>query len=222
MKWKFVLFSLLIFSPLVGHAGNLNVEPGTWWEVQLNITINGSYRYNFNDTAAGEYVFKIKSTASIEQDYSGDYILYPESEQVSVVDWKEKRREKENGTISTSTDFSKIMSPSLRINYVIKKEGELYFDFDIFLKNEIFNSPHPLKQLLLPCSALNHEINPKNKYNRDVRKGSNEIKIAEELFLNQLETIKSFGWEWQRDNPELFNSHSVVLELRIIKKSPRE
>lgn len=233
MKKKFILsLWLIIFSPLMGHMGHassLNVEPGTWWEIQLSMTSSGNYRYYYNEVITGEYSFKLVSNASIEQDNSGDYILYQGSEQVSIINWSEKSAvkgtekgtEKEDSTVSSS-DLSKILSPSMRLNYVIKKDGELYFDFDVFLKNPPPDKAHPFNQFLLPRSALNQGINPKDKYNKYVRSGANEVKIAEKLFLKQLETGKSFRWEWQRDNPDFFNFHSVDLELKIIKKSPEK
>lgn len=222
MKWKYLFPSLLlILFPHVGQAGSPDVETGTWWEVQLFMTVSGSYRYFYNnDMIAGEYSFKIMSTASIEQDSSGDYILYPAGEQISIINWKERSTDKEGDFKTTAIDLAKTMSPTMQLNYVIKENRKLYFDFEVLLKTPVPDNAHPFKQFLLPRSALNQGIDRKNKYNKNVRKGSNAVQIAEKLFLKQVETVKSFNWQWQRETPGFFNSHSAALELKIIKKSP--
>ncbi len=222
MRLKVLSFILLfILSPFKGQTGHPDTETGTWWEVQLLMTVSGSYRYYYNnDTIAGEYSFKIISTASMEQDNSGDYILYPSGEQISVINWKERTADKEDGFKTTATDLAKTMTPSMQLNYVIKEYRKLYFDFEVFLKAPVLDNAHPFNQFILPRSALNQGIDRKNKYNKNVRKGSNVVQIAEKLFLKQVETVKTFNWQWQRENPNFFNSHSVALELKIIKKSP--
>ncbi|HLP62200.1 MAG TPA: hypothetical protein VK186_25390 [Candidatus Deferrimicrobium sp.] len=218
MKWKYFLFiMLLILSPLIGYA-HTDAGTGTWWEIRLVITVNGHYRnHHDNNDIDGEYSFKIISSASMEQDVSGDYILYQGDEQIPVNHWQEKPVDNEEKIISS--DQSKTFLPGMRLNYVIKKNGKLYFDFEIFLKAPVQESAHPFKPFLLPRSALNQSIDPKNKYNKGVRKGSNAVELAEKLFLNQEETVKTFNWEWQREYRDFFNSHTVVLELIIIKKS---
>jgi hypothetical protein len=222
MKLKSLSLILLVVLPLFGAQTRLpDTEIGTWWEVQLIMTVSGSYRYFYNnDTVAGEYSFIIVSTASMEQDNSGDYILYPSGEQPTIINWKERPADKEGDFKTTATDLSKTMTPSMQLNYVLKENRKLYFDFQMFLKTPTIDNAHPLKQFLLPRSALNQNIDRKNKYNKSVRKGSNAVQIAEKLFLNQVETVKSFNWKWQRETTDLFNSHSAALELKIIKKSP--
>ncbi|MDQ1353327.1 MAG: hypothetical protein QG657_3633 [Acidobacteriota bacterium] len=212
---------LFIVSLSWAQSGQPVTETGLWWEVQLFMTVSGSYRYNYNnDTITGEYSFKILSTASMEQDNSGDYILYPAGEQISVINWKERSADKEGDFKATPTDLAKAMTPGMQLNYVLKENRKVYFDFVVFLKAPIPDNGHPFKQFLLPRSALNQSIDRENKYNKNVRKGSNAVQIAEKLFLKQVETVKSFNWHWQREKPDFFNSHSVALELKIIKKSP--
>jgi len=222
MKLKSLsLILLLILFPHVGQAGPPDSEIGTWWEVQLFMTVSGSYRYYYNnDTIAGEYSFKIISTASMEQDNSGDYILYPAGEQISVINWKERKADKEGDFKTTAIDLAKTMTPGMQLNYVIKENRKLYFDFEVFLKAPVLDSTHPFKQFLLPRSALNQNIDRKNKYNKNVRKGSNAVHLTEKLFLKQVETVKTFTWQWQRGKSDFFNAHSAALELKIIKKSP--
>ncbi|MCX6579675.1 MAG: hypothetical protein NT166_05770 [Candidatus Aminicenantes bacterium] len=222
MKLKSLsLILLLLLFPHAGQTGSPDAAVGTWWEVQLFMTVSGSYRYYYNnDTIDGEYSFKIIATASIEQDNSGDYILYPAGEQISVINWRDRTANKEGDFKTTATDLAKTMSPSMQLNYVIKENRKLYFDFEVFLKAPVLDNAHPFKQFLLPRSALNQNIDRKNKYNKNVHKGSNAVQIAEKLFLKQAETVKTFNWQWQREKPDFFNSHSVVLELKIIKRSP--
>lgn len=222
MKLKFLSVILLFVLSLYGaQTSPPAAETGAWWGIQLLMTVSGSYRYfNNNDAVAGEYSFIIVSTASMEQDSSGDYILYPAGEQTSIINWKERSADREDDFKSTATDLSKTMTPTMQLNYVLKEKRKLYFDFAVFLKAPVLDSTHPFNQFLLPRSALNQGIDIKNKYNKSVRKGSNAVQIVENLFLEQVETVKSFNWQWRREKDDFFNSHAVVLELKIIKKSP--
>ncbi|MCU0288291.1 MAG: hypothetical protein MUF15_18090 [Acidobacteria bacterium] len=216
--YSFVILFFIFLLPGI-YAAASGMETRTWWEIQLLINADGNYKYDTNDnTINGKYSFKIVSSASMEQDKSGDYILYQGSERIPVIDWQETSADKIGNNITT-TDLSKTMMPGIHLNYVIKKNGKLFFDFDIFFNAPIVDNGHPFKGFLLPRSALNQSLDPKNKYNKNVCQGSNSVEVLEEVFLNQEEMVKTFTWQWQRKKTDFFNSHNVTVELKIIKNS---
>jgi hypothetical protein len=88
----------------------------------------------------------------------------------------------------------------------------------VFLKTPAPGNPHPLEKFLLPRSALNKTINHHDKYNKNVVNGSNKIQMREKPILKQTETEKEFQWQWQRKKNGLSNTHSVKVELKIVKK----
>jgi hypothetical protein len=207
----FFLLSVLTVEPAVES------DPGfqSWWQVELKLSVSGDYGYNHNNKDhKGEYSFEILSTAAMEQDCDKDYILYQGETNISVQKW----REIINKNTPVTTDLAGKIKPDIRLNYVLKENRKLYFDFEVFLKSPVPGDPDPLKEFLLPRSALNKSINHHDRYNRDVFGGSNKIRMPEKLILKQTEAGKEFQWQWQRRGTGFFNTHSVKVELKIIKK----
>lgn len=207
----FFLLAVLTVEPAVES------DPGfqSWWQVELKMSISGDYGYNYNNkNHKGEYSFEILSTASMEQDCDKDYILYQGETNISVQKWKEII------DINTpeTTDLAEKMKPDIRMNYVLKENRKLYFDFEVFLKTPAPGNSNPLEKFLLPRSALNKTINQHDKYNKNVVNGSNKIQMPEKFILKQTETEKEFQWQWQRKKNGFSNTHSVKVELKIVKK----
>lgn len=217
MKIKYALplfvIMLLVLSASAPAVPGQETEPASefWWEVELEMSVTGNYRFKENNnTHNGEYSFEIHSTGALEQDMSKDYILYGGEPEITALNWKESIS---NGRNSPETiNLEEKIKPELRLNYVIKENGKIYFDLEVFLKG-------PFDRFLLPRSALNKSINKKDKYNKNIVKGSNRVMVPEKPILGKEETIREFNWVWRRDKEGLLHSHSVVLKIKITRKS---
>lgn len=215
----FVLMLLVLRIPAAAGPGqDTGTASGFWWEVELKMSVTGSYRYEKNKTAhEGKYSFEIRSTGALEQDMSNDYILYAGEPEVTVLDWNESASNGQTG--SEETNLKEKFQPELRLNYVLKESGKIYFDLEVFPKAPLPKAPHPFFAFLLPRSAMNKSINKKDKYNKNIVTGSNGIKIPEKSILRNDETVRSFSWLWRRNKAGLVNSHSVELAIKITRKT---
>lgn len=217
MKTQYFLLILLtalaltIHGPASSHRdqdtdANTETESEFWWEMELTMSVTGSYRYNFNNIDHdGEYSFNIRAAGGLEQDISKDYILYGGDPEITDLHW----------TDSTST---KEMKPGLRLNYVLNEGRYIYFDLEVFLQPSPTEEPGPFAHFLLPRSALNKDINKKDKYNKNVVQGSNNVRIPEESILQKDETFTEFKWQWERNKNGLMNAHSVEMKIKITRK----
>ena len=181
-----------------------------WWEMELTMEVNGSYHFNFNNIDVnGEYSFDIRVPGSLEQDISKDYILYSGDPEITTLKWKDPTLKKE-------------IKPFLHLNYVLNENGYIYFDLEVILQPLLKEESGPISSLLLPRSALNKDINKKDKYNKDITGGSNNISIPEKSILGNDETVKEFKWQWQRNKNGLLNSHIVKMKIKITRKKREE
>ena len=216
MKGFFLIFFLIFFA---GNASGVDSDPDieVWWKIEFLLSVNGDYQYRHNNNNYdGKYSFKIMFDAAMEYDYSKDYILYPGEKKITALNWKEIVLNEKEGY--KRRDLSNTIEPDIRLNYVLKEKGKLYFDFETFLKTPILENSDPFKKFLLPRSAQNKTINRQDKYNNYVKKGSNGVQLPIKLILNQRETIKEFYWQWQWNKDAFKNSHSVEIKIKINKK----
>lgn len=214
----FILMILVLMAPGLAAAGQ---ETGAtsefWWQVELDMSVIGSYRFSENNyTHDGRYSFEIHSTGALEQDMSKDYILYGGEPETTVLEWKESVPGAQNDP--GAINLEEKIKPLLRLNYVLNESGSIYFDMEVFLETPHPDDSHPFSHFLLPRSALNKSINKKDKYNKNIVKGSNRVTIREKPILRKEETVKEFNWLWRRDKEGLLNSHSVVLTIKITRK----
>jgi hypothetical protein len=211
MKKRLLLPVLLCITALMflrSAAPGQDTEPKSefWWEMELTMSVTGNYRCSFNNVDShGEYSFDIRATGGLEQDISKDYILYSSDPEITALQWKDAALKKE-------------MKPSLHLNYVLNESGYIYFDLEVVPQPLPAEDSGPFAFLLLPRSALNKDINKKDKYNKDIINGSNNIRIPEKSILGNDETVKEFKWKWQRNKNGLMNAHSVEMKIRIIRK----
>ncbi|MCP5103616.1 MAG: hypothetical protein GY950_09570, partial [bacterium] len=91
--------------PLPGDAGD---EFQLWWQVEMTMSVSGSYRYTHNNNDyQGRYAFDVVAAASMDLDSSKDFILYPGETKIIDLDWKE-----------TGKNLSEKMEPGVRMSYV--------------------------------------------------------------------------------------------------------
>jgi hypothetical protein len=214
MKWK---YRLLVFSLVCLALGNElysnNSKAQPWWLVKLNISVTGTYFYIDNDIKRiGEYSFLVTSLGSMEHDEDKDYIYFQGNNSISDIKWRE------NYLGKGEVDLSSKVHLAMKLNYVLKTKGYLYFDFEILISEPIAENPILMNNLLLPCSKQNQSIHPENNYNQGIIKGSNGISLREKLILKQPETCKEFNWSWKAEREDFSNAHKVILKLSVNKK----
>lgn len=187
-----------------------------WWKIEMDIFVKGKYKYGIkNHGFGGDYSFRMILLGTIERDNS-HYIFFPEKQDILKLMWKEtiysrERRKKE-------LDLSKKVKPGFKLNYILRSKGKIFFDFEISSIFAPFKGSNYPKKILLPRSAVNKSINKKDKYNNDVRKGSNQIVLFDDRIYQKKEVIKLFEWRWTRNKLLLRNSHTVELKLKVSKK----
>ncbi len=202
--------SIIYFLLTIGVHGAIPAaeNPQPWWQVDFFFSIKGSYQplpSNPNRPEPDRFQFDIHQSASMEQDSSGDYILYPGEKKISNLAWIKNSKPTEE------------IQPDILLNYVLKENGVLTFDFEIMLTPQTLANFPELSTLKLPRSALNKLIHPKDKYNKGVKKGSNKIRLKEKLFIKTGSAEKRFTWSYERKKAGLLSTHQVELTLKIAR-----
>lgn len=209
---------MFVWFPMWGAAGV--EEARVWWRVDFDVSVTGHYRYVHDGNAYdGEYAFKIHMNASLELDSDEDFILYQGGKTVEELSWKEMitSEDSEDGGPKLH-DLSETVEPEVVLHYVLKERRTLLFDFEVFLKTPHLEAEHPFRRVLLPRSALNKAIHPRDRYNKGVKGGSNKVHFPEKPILKQAESEKSYHWQWQRKKDEVSSRHETYLTIKITRK----
>lgn len=190
----------------------------------MTITTKGEYKQDAKDVqCTGAYAFVITWTGTMEKDQD-DYLLYHAS--ADLLQWEAEERAAYPQEIRalTAKDFPD--KPELKVNYILKKDDGLFFDF-IVNGFDVPLSPAPEHFALnFPASEENTFASPGGSYNAHVRTGSNKIFIEEKQIYQAL-VEKSFAWTWRNQtwiqeadrNVYQANSHSVQVKIII---TPRQ
>jgi len=201
-------------------------EKAIWWEIKLELKTQGKYRLEDSPALySGNYLLTFLWRGSTERD-NGDYILYHYSNELLQWQAEETANLPTFIKILTTPDFME--RPSFKINYILKKEDHLYFDFTV---NSFFvpvNASLENFYLHLPSSKENFQLISDINYNFFVRKGSNQVAVKEsEIYRGPVE--KNFNWTWKyqqwldKGNRIIFisNGHEVKARLTIIPHQAR-
>jgi hypothetical protein len=186
----------------------------------MTITVQGEYRQDAGEVVhSGTYAFTIIWAGAMEKD-PDDYILYHNSYELKRWEAEERAAYPEEMRIFTTKDFPD--KPELKVNYVLKKDGRLYFDF--FINGfEVPLSPAPEHFLVqLPASEENTSGPAGGSYNTHILTGSNKIFLEERQF-EKASLEKDFAWIWkfqawvQQMDKSIFqaNSHKVQVKVFI-------
>jgi hypothetical protein len=207
LRLRFVLAFCLLGANF--NTGFSDASPPVWWTIQITATVSGHYYAKENPlNLAGRYYFLISCLGSMERD-NGDYILYQGEKNIIRSNWQEERG-KEN------LDVSLAMHPEFKLHYVIRKEKEICFDFEIF-PLQAGDNYIPVK-IVLPCSDENGRINLRSRYNHYILDGSNVIGIMENRLYRENRISQVFRWQWNRKQKNDRQDHAVELKLTIIRK----
>lgn len=186
----------------------------------MTITVKGDYRQDAREIMhSGTYAFTIVWTGAMEKD-PDDYILYHTS--CELTRWEAEERAAYPQEIRTLTTQDFPDKPELKVNYVLKKDGGLYFDF--FIKG--FEAPLSAAPdhfpVQLPASEENTSGPAGSSYNPHVQTGSNKVFLEEKQF-EKASLEKDFAWSWknqawvQQMDKSIFqaNSHKVQVKIFI-------
>lgn len=226
-RWAFLfalpLSALLSFQPTPSLKPHQNP---LWWEIKLKLETQG--KYNIEDRNAlysGSYSSTFLWRGSIERD-NGDYILYHFSNELVQWEATETAKLPERIKILTTPDF--IDKPSFKLNYVLRKEGNIYFDFIVLGFSVPQSNSSESFYLVFPSSKENSQSISDINYNFFVRKGSNQVTVEDsQIYCGGVK--KNFNWTWKREQwldkggqSLLFsNSHEVKVTLTITPHQAR-
>lgn len=218
----------LLLSPSIlcsaDHITTSSYEDGpTWWKIKLVLDSKGNYNIRERSHSyPGNYSFTIVWTGFMEKD-NGDFILYHEDSK--LLHWEAQESSSNPDAMNTlfTVDFSD--EPFLNMNYVLKREGNLYFDFSVkgfaIPQNE---SKHKY-YLNLPVSEENSERFSEIDYDTYVFKGSNRIFLGEQkIYIKSVK--KDFSWKWKHQGWQIGTErlvhfshiHEVKVEIFVIPR----
>ena len=180
------------------------------------MAVKGNYRYgNSSNGFKGDFSFKVHLSEGMERD-NGDYIIYHGKQDLLGLKWKEIIYKGKK--VKEETDLSEKITPVIKLNYVVRSEGKIYFDIEISPESVPHDEMTRKIKLLLPRSAENQRLHWKDRYNSSVRKGSNHVIIDDIRIYQKDEAAKTFKWSWRRKKQIWMNSHTVDLKLKIFRK----
>ena len=232
MKKRHTLAFPLIVSMLAGFLLSASgqerpakKESPFWWQVELRISINGTYNHRVDNKGfEGNYSFTAIVLGTMEED-EDDFIFLQAYQGIRENQWKEVVFD---GTRRIGTELGEKIKPEATVNYVFHEKGVLSFDFDFKSIRVPFVSalfPKPVKSLQLPESAGDDSVYAKINYNKGIVGGSNRVTLAgKDIYKkNKKEINRVFQWKWQEGNngtngdKSWKNAHRVETKLKIIR-----
>jgi hypothetical protein len=192
-----------------------------WWEVKLVLDSKGDYSVKEGSHFyPGSYSFSIVWTGFMEKD-NGDFILYHKDFKLLHWEAQETSSNPDNMNTLFTGDFSD--EPLLNMNYILKREGNLYFDFSVkgfFIPQ---NESEYEFYLNLPVSEENSERFSEIDYDTYVFNGSNRIFLGEQAIYTQ-SVKKDFSWKWKYQGWQIgaerlvffSHMHEVKVEIFVI------
>jgi hypothetical protein len=224
----FPLIVLMLAGFLLSASGQdqpTKKESPFWWQVELRISVNGTYNYRVNNKGfEGNYSFIAIVLGTMEED-EDDFIFLQAYQEIQGNKWREVVF---NGTGRIGTELGGKIKPEATVNYVFHEKGVLSFDFDFKSIQVPFVSavfPKPVKSLQLPESAGDDSVYAKINYNKGIVGGSNRVTLAgKDIYKkNKKEINLVFQWKWKEENngtnenTSWKNTHRVETKLKIIR-----
>jgi hypothetical protein len=164
-----------------------------WWEVHFALTVRGEYTVKGREMAsAGEFSYRVRWEGTAESD-GLDFLLY--HVKTDIQEWVIRERDTLPNATRIVTEKDTPEKPRLHVNYILREDGDLRFDFD--LEGILIPLGASLEKfdLVLPCSK--EHVREGTAYNEFIIKGSNNIAVGADG-LDKETQEKSFSWEWRR------------------------
>lgn len=208
-------FSLLILLGIFLSVAGWAEEPerNWWWEVTIEVAVKGEYRCIAEEGVRGvegQYSFVLENVSGMERD-NGDYLLYPGESRILELDWVET----DAGRMS---NVGSLVKPQLIVNYVLREGGRVVFDLEMKSSWLEMERGEVCRHLLLPRSRENRRLHPRDHYNRDVRDGSNQVKIPDKPLYKQDETEAATRWRWERTEAGGRHEHTVECGISVKRR----
>lgn len=199
----------LIISLIIPHQV-IALDHTVWWTIDISVSVTGTYKaFEGKEALYGHYSFRGVWLGAMERD-NGDYILYQGSDRILFMKWIEEMNQKKH-------DQSDDIHPKLKLNYVLRRDGKIHFDFEIFSFQVTLEKSQKKYNLILPRSAENDSINQGIHYNKGVVSGSNRIELLENRIYKESSIQEKFEWNWSKKQGKMSSNHSVGVVLRIKK-----
>lgn len=223
MRQRLTLIILAVLLLTMSSAWELTGEKSNyWWHVVITVKIDGKYFYESQGQGFdGEYAFTSVILGSLQED-DGDFIFVQAHQENDNLKWKETvHKDASHQTV----DRSKTVQPDATLNYVFKKEDDLFFDFDFRpvyapVKSELY--PKPVMRVRLPSSAGDASISTKGGYNKRVVTGSNNMVIKYKTFYTRQFNEYTFKWSWMDDARHRQQHHLVDVHMKINRMTKKK
>jgi hypothetical protein len=170
-----------------------------WWDIRISVEARGEYSFGTREIerevrCTGSYKLAFVWTGSIERD-DADYLLIHRS--CDLVRWEIEERTKEGDSLKILTETDIPEKPELRVNYILKEGGSLFFDFIVRGFEVPKSFPSRTFYLSLPASEENDDQAGGINYDEFVGRGSNRIAVEEKSILAG-PVERTFDWAWSR------------------------
>jgi len=180
----------LLFAASLTLAGP--APPPAWWEVRLTVTVKGTYDLRGEAVPlSGEYSGRVTWEGRLDPDGDDFILVHIRSE---ALEWSLREKAGQGGAASV-LDAPDTSRPRLRLNYVLREDGEVALDF------EFEGTTVPLHELSIkiplemPRSARPAGITL--GYGDFVLSGSNRI-VLPASDLKRPRPERAFAWTWRR------------------------
>ena len=180
----------LLFAASLTLAGP--APPPAWWEVRLTVAVKGTYDLRGEAVPlSGEYSGRVTWEGRLDPDGDDFILVHIRSE---ALEWSLREKAGQGGAASV-LDAPDTSRPRLRLNYVLREDGEVALDF------EFEGTTVPLHELSIkiplemPRSARPAGITL--GYGDFVLSGSNRI-VLPASDLKRPRPERAFAWTWRR------------------------
>jgi len=219
-NWPRICLPLLFLS-LVSVALSPAIQPKVAqpsWSVKMTVEVRGEYKVDTRQVKyAGAYAFAFLWTGTMEKD-DEDYLLVHNS--CTLTKWEIEEKADSAGSLHILTADEFPDRPELKVNYILKMEGGLHFNFAV----EGFDVPKNVSSesfyLCFPASQENRAQWAGIDYNLFVKKGSNKIAM-DEARIQRGSAEKIFSWTWshqawvQKQEQVVFQSNNHEAKVKI-------
>ncbi len=218
-KKTLVLIFLCLLAPARTLPHKVQVIP-LWWEIKILLVSDGSYTIKEQPSAySGRYCFTILWTGCMEIN-DDDFLLYYENSELLSFEAEEKGTYPDSTRVVSTEDFKD--KPSFHLNYILRKDEGLYFDFIVHGFRAPLNESKYKFYLNLPESEENPLEPSEIDYDSFISRGSNLIFLEEKKIHTETVEKKS-SWEWNYQKwrliekvPVFFsNRHEVTIDISI-------
>lgn len=208
-----VCISLIVLLFLSTSLSNQEVKSRYWWQLELVASVKGESRYGNQRFGFSEsFKMEICGNATFERD-NGDYLLFPGNKKIRSFIWEESIQRP--GLPVETDNISEKIKPNLVINYVVRRRGKLYIDFELGSIKVPTVRSFQSQLVFLPRSAENRGTHPEDGYNRGVGKGSNMVRVEESQIYQRKLVEEGFEWQWSKRNGLWKDTHQISLMVRI-------